>query len=112
VETLAARGMTFWCCSIAAQRVVRSNLFRQARYSGTIAPGYWLLCSVGPDLHDDRGRADGDLGEYQQLYGPSALGSGITHNLVFAIPLLDGDSAKPNEPRSQGAAKDRAGRTN
>ena len=73
---------------------LRPGIFRQLAYSLIPTRGYWLPYSVGPDLHHDHARAEGRLGEYQQLHGIFALSPGITYDLVFPIPPLEGNSTE------------------
>ncbi len=80
--------------------VVRSNLFGSFEPSWKPTPGYWLLYSVGPDLHDNHGRTEGrpPTDEYRQQHGLNGSNFAsvpwLYHDLVFPIPPLEGDSAK------------------
>jgi len=102
--------------SAAPRRFVGFDLTVQAEASWKPTPGYGLLYSVGPDLHDDHGRAGGSRGAYRQLrgiYGPTvAWDRDIRYDLVFPIPPLPEDPGKRSEPQGQRAAKDQSSGTN
>ncbi len=108
-QILPSLRYTLWCwSSIAAGGVVRTNLMGQAGPVSARAPGYWLLYSVGPDFHDDHGRANLEPGGYQKLHRTVAFGPGINYDFVFPIPLLESSSTKRNEPPDQGVSRDRS----
>ncbi|MGO9921022.1 MAG: hypothetical protein ACLQIB_40835 [Isosphaeraceae bacterium] len=97
---LSLRGTLRCWLSSGPVAVVRSNLFGSFEPSWKPTPGFWLLYSVGPDLHDDHGRAEGRplTDEYRQQHGLNGSNFAsvpwLYFDLVFPIPPLEGDSAK------------------
>jgi hypothetical protein len=77
-------------------------------------PGRWLLYSVGPDSRDNRGDANGRIGQPPDLsgsYNPnSAFDPSLNYDIVFPIPPLKGDwdSLEQYSPNAADGDLDRA----
>ncbi len=72
------------------------TLLEEAEALWRPTPTYWLVYSVGPDLHDDRGRANGLLAPLHVRSSPNGTLTAYNYDLVFPVPPLEAASANRN----------------